>query len=108
MRIEITDLVWLDSDLRLTREQLATLSGLAEHEIDELAAFGLLHAPQERADPPLFYGTCVTVARTASRLRNDFELSGDALALVMRLLQRLRALENELHSFRAQTPTMAP
>jgi hypothetical protein len=108
MRIEVTDLVWLDTDLRMSRLQLAEMSGLSEGEIDELAAFGLLHAPPEPADPPLFYGTCVTAARAASRLRNDFELSGDALALVMRLLQRIRALENELHSLRAQTPTMAP
>jgi hypothetical protein len=107
MKIEVTELVWLDTDVQLTRLQLAELSGLSEAEIDELAAFGLLHAT-EPVDPSLFYGTCVTVARTASRLRNDFELSGDALALVLRLLQRVRTLEDELHSFQAQTPTTAP
>jgi chaperone modulatory protein CbpM len=46
----------------------------------------------------------VTVARTACRLRDDFELDTSGLSVALTLLQRVRTLEEELARLRAQFP----
>ena len=43
----------------------------------------------------------ITVARTACRLRDDFELDTRGLAVALRLLERVRALEEEIARLRA-------
>jgi chaperone modulatory protein CbpM len=43
-------------------------------------------------------------ARTAFRLRHDFELDEQGLAVALALLERVRDLEAELDALRAQLP----
>ena len=44
------------------------------------------------------------VARSARRLRRDFDLDPLAVALVVALLERVRDLEEELRDLRARLP----
>ena len=44
----------------------------------------------------------VVVARTAGRLRRDFELDAHSLSVVLRYVQRVEALEAELRALRAR------
>jgi chaperone modulatory protein CbpM len=104
MRIELTELVWLEEHRDLTLAQLSELSGFSESELQELEACGAI-APLDPADPsPRFGGECLVAARTAYRLRNDFELDTQGLAVALALLERIGSLEAELRELRAQLP----
>jgi hypothetical protein len=46
----------------------------------------------------------ITVARTARRLREDFELDPHAVSLLLAYLDRIHELEEELCALRAQLP----
>jgi hypothetical protein len=48
--------------------------------------------------------TGLETAQTACRLHRDFELDAAGLALVMRLLDRIRDLQAELHTVQARLP----
>lgn len=101
MKSELGELHWLDEHQRLSLMELAELSGLSELEIRELTEYGVF-VP---AESPLTYTThCVMVARTASRLRDDFELDTTGLALALTLLERLRETEARIRELEAQLP----
>ena len=51
-----------------------------------------------------FSARVVTVARTACRLRDDFELDTRGVGVALKLLERVRDLEQEIARLRAQTP----
>ena len=51
-----------------------------------------------------FSARVVTLARTACRLRDAFELDAHGLGLALRLLDRVRDLEHEVSRLRAQLP----
>jgi chaperone modulatory protein CbpM len=102
MSIEIPEPSWLDEREELTLEELARSSGLAEAEILELAACGVM-IPVDPASPaPTFRAETLVVARRASRLRVDFELDLHGLALALHLLERVRDLEVQLSGMRAR------
>ena len=46
----------------------------------------------------------LTVARTARRLREDFELEPHGVALLLVFIERIRRLEEELRELRARLP----
>jgi chaperone modulatory protein CbpM len=46
----------------------------------------------------------VVIARTASRLRDDFELDTGSLAVTLTLLERVRELEARIRELEAQLP----
>ena len=60
-----------------------------------------VEAVVEPGDSPVFSSGALQAARTARRLRDDFELNPDGLALAMRLLERVEELERELERLRA-------
>ena len=51
-----------------------------------------------------FSARVVTVARTACRLRDDFDLDTRGLGVALKLLERVQDLEDEIARLRAQTP----
>jgi chaperone modulatory protein CbpM len=105
MRIELTEVVWLEEQRDLTLAELAELSGLSEPELRELETYGAI-APVDAAAPtPRFAARSIVAARTACRLRNDFELGTPGLAVALALLERIGALEAELRAARAQLPS---
>jgi chaperone modulatory protein CbpM len=94
--------VWLHSRHQLTLIELAECSGLSEEEVRELVEYGAL-APADAASAEwTFAAACVSRVRTAARLRNDLELETRALALVLRFLERIEALESQVRELNAK------
>jgi chaperone modulatory protein CbpM len=118
MRIEIAEasVLWLDEYHELSLTELLELSGLSAAELQHLVECEALlpvvtvnpAAVEPAADLGMaearFSARCLTLARAASRLRNDFDLDENALALTLRLLKRIHELEAELLDLRAQWP----
>lgn len=102
MKVEYNEVLWLDRHHELSLHDVAELSGLPEAEVLELVEYGAI-APNDPARQ-LFAATSVVMARTASRLRRDFELDTHAVALTMALLARVRELEEQLNELRALLP----
>jgi chaperone modulatory protein CbpM len=106
MRIELTEVHWLEQQRDLTLGELAELSGFSEQELRELEACGAIAPLDPSEATPRFGGQCLVAVRTAYRLRNDFELDAQGLAVALALLERIGALEGELRALRARLPRL--
>jgi len=101
MRIELTEAVWLEENGELDLDELVQLSGLPPEVLSELVESGVL-APISPSEPQWrFTAACITTVRTAGRLRTDFDLDANALALVIRLMNRIEELEAQVRALRA-------
>ena len=95
MAVEIAQAVYVDETGSITFAQLVQRSGLTETELTDLIECGALVRASPSAE--LYSESCVVVARTARRLRDEFALDDShALAVVLRLTQRIEALEAKL------------
>lgn len=103
MTIE-TEVIWLDEHSALSLTELVEVSGLREAELLELVSRGALPARAAPDGGVAFSARVVTMARAASRLRDDFELDMRGLSVALRLLERVRDLEGEITRLRAQLP----
>lgn len=103
MTIE-TEVLWLDEHRVVSLTELVEVSGLGEGELLELVHSGALPARDVPGGGIAFSARVVTMARTACRLRDDFELDTRGLAVALRLLERVRDLEGEVARLRAQAP----
>jgi chaperone modulatory protein CbpM len=104
MRIQLTEVHWLSEHQQLPVQQLAELSGLSEADIHELADYGAIEPIDPQASPRAFAAQSLIVARTACRLRDDFELNLHGVALALTLLDRVHDLEAQLRDLRARLP----
>jgi chaperone modulatory protein CbpM len=104
MRIELTELVWVEEQ-RLSFDELAVASRLPPQLLHELIGCGAIAPLEAQASPARFGARALTAARAARRLRDDFELDAGALALALGLLDRVSDLEAELRQLRARLPT---
>jgi len=104
MKVELTEVLWLDEPQELSLTDLAGLSGLSEADLRELADYGVIAPVDPQAEPPAFRADCIVTARTACRLRTDFELDVPGLALALTLLGRIHDLEAQLRDLSAQYP----
>lgn len=103
MSIE-TEVLWLDEHRVVSLRELVEISGLRESELLELVHSGALPASDAAGGGYSFSARIVTVARTACRLRDDFELDTRGLSVALKLLERVRDLEEEIARLRAQMP----
>jgi chaperone modulatory protein CbpM len=103
MTIE-TEVLWLDDQRVVSFTELVEVSGLQENELMDLVNTGALPARDAPGGTLAFSARVVTMARTACRLRDDFELDTRGLAVALRLLERVRDLESEIARLRAQLP----
>ncbi len=103
MNIE-AEVLWLDEHREVSLRELIDLSGLREAELLELVHSGLIAATDRPGVGYHFSARVITVARTACRLRDDFELDTRGLSVALRLLERVRALEDEISRLRAELP----
>ena len=103
MKIEITEFHLLDHQ-QLTFEELLERSGLTTAELDELIGDGLIAALDEGERELHYSALALLRARTARRLRDDFELNASGIALAIRLLTRIDELEQQSSSMRARQP----
>lgn len=104
MKNEPVDASILDEHVEISITELSELSGLQNEELIALVDCGVLSPVDPQAVQLHFSAVCVLSVRTACRLRDDFGLDADALALALRLVERIRGLENELRALRAQMP----
>ena len=99
MNVEIGEATFFDERDLVTLVQLAERSGLSEEELRELIECGAFSPVDVSAWT--FSSHCIVVARTAYRLREEFALDDThALAVVVRLIQRIEALQAQLRSER--------
>jgi chaperone modulatory protein CbpM len=100
----LVEAVWLNDADACTLEELAEYSGLSHAELAELVALGAIEPDRGPAAGYAFRSQTIVVARTARRLRDDFELDTQGLAVALNLLQRIQALEARLAAADARLP----
>jgi chaperone modulatory protein CbpM len=108
MRLEQIDSMWLDAHHEVSLAELVQLSRLSEAELRELVDYGVLAPTDPQGVEWTFGGDIVVTMRAAGRLRDDLELEPQALALALTLIGRIRDLEAQLCSLRAQLPRRSP
>lgn len=104
MKVELTEVLWLDEQQTLSLPELAELSGLLETELRELMDCGVIVPVERSAADPRFSAGCIVTIRSAYRLRKDFELDTRGLTVALTLLERIRRLETQLSELHAQLP----
>jgi hypothetical protein len=104
MTSEHTEAAWSDEGDRLRLSELADLAGLSEAELTALVDCGALTPVEDTPGQWVFGLRSLTVARTARRLREDFELEPHGVALLLIFTERVRRLEEELRELRARLP----
>ncbi len=102
MSLPTNDAVRLDSVTEITWTQLLSASGLPEGELRELVQYGALVPRNPDAPTWTFEARWLVVARTASRLRHDFELDPHGVSVVLSYVERIEQLEAEVRKLRAQ------
>jgi chaperone modulatory protein CbpM len=101
MNIETMTALVLDDTGTLTITELVEQSGLSADELEVLVDCGALEPREATAPSWRFRTRCIVTARTARRLRDDLALDDThALAIVLRFMQRIEALERELRATR--------
>ena len=102
--MKIERAMWLHEQHELLLEELCELSGLSERELRELVDYGVLAPIDPGAQHWTFSADRLIVARSARRLRKDFDLDPHGVALAVTLLERVHDLEAELRDLRAKLP----
>jgi len=104
MKIEFAEVLLIEEHGELSLEQLAELSRLPQEELLELVACEALVPLDPCAPEPSFGARALLTARTAARLRADFELDAHGVALALALLDRIGELEAEVRELLAHLP----
>ena len=89
---------WFEAHGRVTLVEVSQCSGLPEPVLRELVEYGALTL--EEGD--CLSAACVGRLREAARLRQDLELDTPNVALVLRFLARIEALEARVRYLSAQ------
>ena len=104
MNIEIPVALWPEEQAALSFGELIELSGLSEMELRELIDCGLIEPVADTLAQESFRAECLVVIHRARRLRNDFELNAQGLALVVTLLERVHDLQTQVCELHARLP----
>jgi chaperone modulatory protein CbpM len=107
MQAILTEMLWLDEHTTITLSELAELSGMSPDDISELIDYGVISPIEAHATQATFHAHYVITAKTAQRLRTDFELDTHGVALAMMLIERVQELEAQLRELRAIHPRIA-
>lgn len=104
MQAKLTDMLWLNEHNTITLTELAEMSGLSSAELHELIDYGVIDPVEAGREDVTFYAHCVTTAKVAHRLRDDFELDTHGVALALTLIERMQELEARIRELRARIP----
>ena len=102
MSTPIDDALYLDAIAEVTWKELVGASGLPESEMIELVRYGAIVPRDPDAPTWTFEARWLAVAKTASRIRHDFELDAHAVSVVLCYVERIERLEDELRALRAR------
>lgn len=94
--VSLTESIWLNGSDICSLAHIVEVSGLSARDVLDLVDTGVLKPANDDPDNYFFCVECIVTARRARRLRDDFELNANGLALALRLLQRVEQLEREL------------
>lgn len=100
-----TEVVWLNASDLCSFEHVLEVSGLTEAELRDLVEMGVIQPTRQDPGRNYFHTECIVVARRARRLRDDFDLDAQGLALALSLLNRIEGLEAQLEQMRARLTT---
>ena len=98
------EVLWLDEHRVVSLSELVEVSGLSSEELIELAQDGAIPVREMQGANYVFSASVISVARIACRLRDELELDMAGLGVALRLLDRVRGLEEEIARLRAQMP----
>ena len=104
MQAKLNEILWLNEQATVSLTELVEASGLTLTELQELIECGVLVPVESKGAETIFYARCVTTAKTACRLRRDFELDTHAVVLALTLLERVQELEARIREINARTP----
>ncbi len=102
--MNITKAIWLNSSDVCSFEHVVSVSGIEHDDLLELIDAGVIQPKGTERGSYVLHTECIVVARQARRLRDDFELNRQGLALAMTLLDRVRKLEEQLDDLQARSP----
>ena len=103
MKIDVADSIWLNDTDVCSVEQLVEMSGLSMEEIADLIECGIITPVDAFVQSKNFQIRAVIIAKTARRLRDDFQLDRYGMTLALALLRRIDVLEEELEAARSVT-----
>ena len=83
-------------------EEIAEVSGLSIEEIEDLVETCIIVPQQEDTTHQVFCAECLTLAKKARALRDDFQLDRNGMSLAMALVLRIHSLQDELRMLRAR------
>jgi len=95
---------WLNEQTAFSQAEFAELAGLSEIELTEWVEQGWLLPVDPLERPWRFGADRLIVVRRACRIRRDFELEPEGLALVVQLLDQIQFLERQLRDLKARFP----
>lgn len=104
MEVTHSEELWLHEHFELSLAELANLTGLTEAELSGWVDEGLLVPLDPGAAPWRFSADRLVTLQRVCRLRRDFELEPQGLALVWQLLERIHSLEAEVSHLQARLP----
>ncbi len=108
MKIEVTEVHWIEQHGDCSLRELAEAGRLSEEELQQLLELGVLHPLAIPAgllgSEPRFAADCLVTMRSVRRLREGFELDAHGLSLALALLERVEEMERQLRALRAQMP----
>lgn len=104
MRVELTEVQWLSAEQHLPLLEFTQMSGLLESELQQLVEYGVITPLDPQAQAWTFGADYLPLARTAVRLREDFDLEGQGLAVALTLIERVQELETRLRELSARLP----
>jgi chaperone modulatory protein CbpM len=96
MNLQVTNATLLGEAEVCTIEALAEVSGLSLDDIEVLVVSGAIWPADAATQPRCFHLLHMVTVRQARRLRDDFELDSNGVALAMTLLRRVKVLERAL------------
>jgi chaperone modulatory protein CbpM len=89
---------WLDQVEPVTLSDLSRLTDMNDDEITELMEYGAIAPLQPGDGKLLFPGNCISLIRTASKLRRTYDMELFAVVVLIDYLRRIEHLEQQVHT----------
>lgn len=108
MNLPASDSIWLSETGVCRIEHLVEVSGLSLEEVQDLLHTGVIAPTQSDVQPFFFELRHVMTVKTARRLRDDFQLDANGVALALTLVRRIDELEAQVAALQARLGTRMP